>query len=945
MAGAAPATGVDTAMSKWAADLAGSQTFISYSRSDRAFVHRLHEALTGHGLSVWVDFEDIPPTAEWLAELYSGVERAASFVFVISPDSVASEMCQVEVLHALKHGKRIVPVLRRPAPVGPPLEALGKPQWIDAQDDEDFDLTLGTILHALDTDPEWLKAHTRLVIRATQWKAAGGGRSGLLRSAELRWAEEWLERGAELGQPTVTDEQRELVRASRRAATARRRAGAGAAALVLAGVAVAVLVVTGAQRRAAEERRVSESIRLAENAVAQLPRDPELGRLLAIAAFDRSATPQATAALRRAERAPFATAVYGRHSDSVQDLAVNGAGTLAATGAFDDTVRLWDLRRERSHRAALGRQDYTGELLGRHLENVDGVAFSDDGRLLASAASSDIKVWDVGGRRRAATLRGGDSFGWKAVFFSPDAARVASIGQRGFEGDEVVALWNRTGGRPVRYLPVGRGALLSDVVFSPSGSLLATGGLGDPVRLWSLRSGRTVRRIDPGAGVADLDFSSDGRRLAVAAGEVVKMYDVDSGRPQATLRGHDLFVNSVSFSPNGRLLVAGSNDDTARVWDVRRRRVVAVLPGGGNVNAARFVPGRGLVVALAGDDGRVRLWQLTPPPRTVLRPGPSGATQLGYSPDGERLAAGLGDGSVVVWGSGGEERLVLPDRGEAVLSLDFAPDGARMVTGDSGGTVRVWDLGRRRPLAELSAGRGPVWKAMFMPGEPGRVLTAMNEEPEVAAPATLWNWRDGAKVREFGRLRGEIETALSVDAGPAGASVVTADAGTVRAILWDAKTGSGRELSGHDGPVHMVAFSSRGDRLLTGSSDGTVRLWSVPTRRTLREIDTGTVAGLGFGARDRMILAHTTSTIRVVSADDGATVAELRRPGERLWHAVLSPDGRRVAATGSDLVVRVYDCPACGDRDDEALRARVQAQVGRELREAEAERYAREAAG
>jgi WD40 repeat protein len=284
------------------------------------------------------------------------------------------------------------------------------------------------------------------------------------------------------------------------------------------------------------------------------------------------------------------------------------------------------------------------------------------------------------------------------------------------------------------------------------------------------------------------------------------------------------------------------------------------------------------------------------------------------------------------------------DRGDTVFSLGFARDGKRLVTGDKVGTVRVWDIGSRRLLADFSAGHGPVWKAMFMPGEPDRVLTATNERPRVAAPAALWNWRDGKRVREFGHLKGRTETALSVDAGSGGSGVATADGGTVRPILWDAETGRGRELWGHDGPVHMVAFSSRGDRLLTGSSDDTVRLWDVRTRRTLREIDAGTVAGLSFGARDRMILAHTTSAIRVVAADDGATVAELRRPGEQLWHAALSPDGRRVAATGSDLVVRVYDCPACVDRDGEALRARVRAQVGRELRDAEEERYLREPA-
>jgi WD40 repeat protein len=175
--------------------------------------------------------------------------------------------------------------------------------------------------------------------------------------------------------------------------------------------------------------------------------------------------------------------------------------------------------------------------------------------------------------------------------------------------------------------------------------------------------------------------------------------------------------------------------------------------------------------------------------------------------------------------------------------------------------------------------------------------------------------------------------------------VATADAGTARAILWDVATGEGRELAGHDGPVQLVAFSAGGDRLLTAASDETVRLWDVRTRRTLRDFEAGTVAGLAFGARDRLILAHTSSTVRVFAAGDGARLVEMRRPGERLWHAVISPDGRKVATTGSDNVVRVYSCPGCVDRDGRALRARVKAQVGRELREAEEERYLREAAG
>src|SRR5918992_6264806 len=110
--------------------------------------------------------------------------------------------------------------------------------------------------------------------------------------------------------------------------------------------------------------------------------------------------------------------------------------------------------------------------------------------------------------------------------------------------------------------------------------------------------------------------------------------------------------------------VAGSEDDTARVWDVRRSSTVAVLPGDRNVSGARFVPGRGLAVATAGEDGGVRLWHLMPPPRTVLPAGPSGVSALAYGPDG-RLAAGLGDGSMRLWGAGSAPPPALPHPGGA----------------------------------------------------------------------------------------------------------------------------------------------------------------------------------------------------------------------------------------------------------------------------------------
>ena len=90
-----------------------NDVFISYSRKDSDFVRQLHDALSKKDKGVWIDWEGIPPTAEWLSEIHSAIEGANTFIFVLTPDSVASEICSMEVLHAVKHNKRLVPVVRR----------------------------------------------------------------------------------------------------------------------------------------------------------------------------------------------------------------------------------------------------------------------------------------------------------------------------------------------------------------------------------------------------------------------------------------------------------------------------------------------------------------------------------------------------------------------------------------------------------------------------------------------------------------------------------------------------------------------------------------------------------------------------------------------------------------------------------------------------------------
>ena len=127
-----------------------AEVFISYSRKDRDAVRRLDEALKSRGREAWVDWEDIRPTEEWMQAIYSAIEGADTFVFVLTPDSVASVVCGREIAHAAANNKRMVPIVARDVNADTVPEALAKLNWIFFRDGDDFGKATDTLVSALD---------------------------------------------------------------------------------------------------------------------------------------------------------------------------------------------------------------------------------------------------------------------------------------------------------------------------------------------------------------------------------------------------------------------------------------------------------------------------------------------------------------------------------------------------------------------------------------------------------------------------------------------------------------------------------------------------------------------------------------------------------------------------------------------------------------------------
>ncbi|MBD1846699.1 toll/interleukin-1 receptor domain-containing protein [Cyanobacteria bacterium FACHB-63] len=193
-----------------------SDVFISYSRKDKEFVQALHAALEAEERDIWIDWEDIPATADWWQEIEQGIEGASTFVFVISPDSMVSEVCNREIDHAVKHHKRLVPIVRREGGEIAKTHPLSRHNWLFFRQEDAFDRGFAALMTAIEIDLEYVRSHTRLLERSIEWDKKDRNESFVLRGDDLKDAEAWLMQG-ERKEPRPTELQREYIGASQTA--------------------------------------------------------------------------------------------------------------------------------------------------------------------------------------------------------------------------------------------------------------------------------------------------------------------------------------------------------------------------------------------------------------------------------------------------------------------------------------------------------------------------------------------------------------------------------------------------------------------------------------------------------------------------------------------------------------------------------------------------------
>ncbi|MDX2070880.1 MAG: WD40 repeat domain-containing protein [Haliscomenobacter sp.] len=367
--------------------------------------------------------------------------------------------------------------------------------------------------------------------------------------------------------------------------------------------------------------------------------------------------------------------------------------------------------------------------------------------------------------------------------------------------------------------------------------------------------------------VLSVAFSPDGKRLATGSDDnSVKIWDLQSGKETLSLEGHIKSVTCVAFSPDGKSLATGSDDYSAKIWDLQSGKETLSLEGHtSSVSSVAFSPD-GKSLATGSWDYSAKIWDLQSRKPTLNLEGyTSSVSSVAFSPDGKSLAMGFDDNNAKIWDlQSGKETLSLEGHMASISSVTFSPDGKSLATGSYDKSAKIWDLQSGKQTLSLEGHTTEVSSVAF--SSDGKSLATGSYDKS----AKIWDLQSGKQTLS---VEGHASLVLSVALSPDGKWLATGSHDH-SAKIWDLQSGKQTlNLEGHTASVWSVAFSLDGKSLATGSKDHSAKIWDLQSGKQTLSLEghTASVSSVAFSPDGKWL---------VTGSDDNSA---------KIWE--IAPDG------------------------------------------------------